>query len=156
MTIITMLLALLKSHSTWIRVGFVRRHARRITTFRRQKLETYNLFITMSELDPRDMSSAIIVIKLDVSKCLALIEQLPDTRPSRIAASCSAQDTLWTDVIHFWGPGTWEVLCSLSQNLKLYLIEPCSTAPQWLIFGLARIFYDCSALIAVRVGWFAN
>lgn len=50
------------------------------------------------------MSSAIIVIKLDVSKCLALIEQLPDTRHSRIAASyCSAQDTLWTDVIHFGG-----------------------------------------------------
>lgn len=48
----------------------------------------------MSELDPRDMSSAIIVIKLDVSKCLALIEQLPDTRRSRIAASCAAQDTL--------------------------------------------------------------
>lgn len=75
-------------------LAFGERHARRITTFRRQKLETYNLFITMSELDPRDMSLAIIVIKLDVSKCLALIEQSPDTRRSRIAASCSAQGTL--------------------------------------------------------------
>lgn len=63
--------ALLKSYSTLIRVRFC--EYKPDLNFRRQKLETYNLFITKSELDPRDMTSAIIVIKLDVSKCLALI-----------------------------------------------------------------------------------
>lgn len=147
-----MLLALLKSHSTWIRVSFGERHERRIKTFRRQKLETYNLFITMSELDPRDISSAIIEIKLDVSKCLALIEQLPNTKRSLVAASWKTQDTLWTDVIHFGGPEHEKFYVPYRKTLELYLIEACSTAPQWLIFGLARVFYDRSALIALRVG----